>query len=204
MIHHRGILQVILLLAGLVVGLLPAEVSANKSNHTISALPDVVRWTMAQYFEGGGQRIHHHSDLLPVAQSFQQAAGVFVTLSIHGKSRACWGSLFPQQKDLVKETVASTLGALTKEYRYPPIQASEWRTLKPQVTVIRAVKPIESIAGQNPMKHGLLVRSGQKSGLLLPREAADAHYQLVQCKLKAGIRPKEPYQLYRIEADVFQ
>src|SRR5262249_13537090 len=103
-----------------------------------------------------------------------------------------------------KQTVFSTLNALTKEYRYPPIKKSEWKKLKPQVTVVKGVEPITSIAYQNPLRDGLLVRSGGKAGVYLPGEAADAYYQLVQCKLKAGIKPGEPYQLYRLRTDIYE
>lgn len=134
----------------------------------------------------------------------RKPAGVFVTLSRGGKSRACWGSVYPQHPDVVESTVYATLGALTKEYRYRPITSGEWRTLKPQVTVVRAIEPITGLRGQNPLQDGLMVRAGGRSGVLLPGEARDAFYQLVQCKLKAGIHPGESYQLYRIIADVYQ
>jgi AMMECR1 domain-containing protein len=159
---------------------------------------------MKNYFEAGSRENVYSVKQHPIPSQFLKPAGVFVTLSYQGKARACWGSLYPHQANLLQATMDATLGALTKEYRYPPIRHYEWSRLKPQVTVIRAIEPISGIAGQNPLKFGLLVRSGGKSGLLLPREATDAHYQLVQCKLKAGIRPKESFQLYRIKADVYQ
>ncbi len=140
---------------------------------------------------------------LAVSSQFRRAAGVFVTLSRGGKSRACWGSVFPEHPDLVKSTVYATLGALTKEYRYAPVRRNEWRLLKPQVTVVQSIEPISGLAGQNPLRDGLMVRSRGKAAVLLPGEARDAHYQLVQCKLKAGIKPGEPCQLYSIKAEVY-
>jgi AMMECR1 domain-containing protein len=135
---------------------------------------------------------------------YQKSFGVFVTLSRQGHSRACWGSIYPKYTSVEESTVYATLGALTKEYRYKPISATEWPTLKPQVTVIRAIEPIDGLQGQNPLSDGLMVRAGGRSGVILPGEARDAHYQLVQCKVKAGIRPGESYQLYRMVADVYQ
>jgi len=140
---------------------------------------------------------------LPVASAFKRSAGVFVTLSRAGKSRACWGSVFPEHQDLVKATIYATLGALTKEYRYSPVRSNEWKLLKPQVTVVQAVEPIAGLWAQNPLLDGLMVRSGGKAAVILPGEARDAHYQLRQCKLKAGIRPGEPCQLYSIKAEVY-
>lgn len=140
----------------------------------------------------------------PTDASQARPAGVFVTLSRGQNSRACWGSLTPGYKDLVTATVYSTVGALTREYRFAPIRPDEWKNLQVQVTVVRSVDPIPRIADQNPLSDGLMVRSGGKSGVLLPGEARDAFYQLVKCKLKAGIGPGEPCQLYRIRADVYK
>ncbi len=137
-------------------------------------------------------------------KSYTGPKGVFVTLSENGQPRACWGSAYPQNKTVFEGIVYATLGALTKEYRYRPIRASEWTRLKRQVTVVKAVEPIERLSQVNPLRDGLLVRQGGKAGVMLPGEAKDATYQLVQCKLKAGIRPNEKFQMYRMVADVYQ
>jgi AMMECR1 domain-containing protein len=184
---------------GLIIGLLQAGAVASIS------LPQVVRMTMAAYFENPtGARYESLAISLPVATQFHKPAGVFVTLSSNGKPRACWGSIYPQQKDAVKATVYATIGALTKEYRYPPIRKSEWAKLKTQVTLVRRIQAVDGPQEINPLKEGLMIRSGAKTGVILPGEARDAHYQLVQARLKANIQPNSSYQLYRIIADVYQ
>ena len=140
----------------------------------------------------------------PVSTSLRKPAGVFVTLSRQGKTRACWGSVFPQQSDAVAATAYATLGALTKEYRYPPVTAAEQTRLKPQVTLIQDIQSIPALSGVNPLSDGLMIRSGGKSGVILPGEATDVHYQLVMARLKAGIGPRDPYQLYRLKAKIYE
>ena len=189
------------------------------------SLPALVQHTMQFYFEkqlqisqasahamnpsaaSGSQSLSAYAKFLqqlpPVATPYHRPAGVFVTLSDHGATRACWGSVFPQQKTVTEATVAGTLGALTKEYRYPPIRPNEWRQLKPQVTVVTSLEPIHGLQGQNPLLDGLMIRQGGRTGVMLPGEARDATYQLVRCKLKAGIQPGQAFQLYRIKADVY-
>ncbi len=173
---------------------------------TTDSLPEVVRQTLALHF---GESTDYesfdelaHSFVVP--KKFQKTAGLFVTLSRNGKTRACWGSMNPQYPNLVVGTVYTTESALSKEYRYKKIRANEWQLLKPQVTVVRSVEPIGSMAEQNPLMYGLMVRAGIRSAVILPGEAVDAHYQLVMCKLKAGIPSSQPCQLYRIKADVFK
>jgi AMMECR1 domain-containing protein len=166
-------------------------------------LPSLVRQTMQTYFEGAGE-----SSIVTltsnVPKEYKKPAGVFVTLSTHGKTRACWGSLQPTHANIVESTVYATINALKKDYRYKPIKANEWKDLKPQVTVIKEVEPIHTICGQNPLTEGLLVQAGNKSAVLLPGEVSDPYYQLVKCKLKAGIHKGEPYQLYSIKAAIYE
>jgi AMMECR1 domain-containing protein len=181
-----------------------AQSTAEKEPLTLT---DVVRKTIAVHFgelKLNGQTIDQFASSLPVSKQFQRPAGVFVTLSHNGQTRACWGSITPSQSSIVKQTVYATLDALTKEYRYTHIKQYEWKKLKPQVTVITGVEPISTISFQNPLRDGLLVRSGGKAGVYLPGEAADAHYQLVHCKLKAGIKPGEPCQLYRLRTEIYE
>src|SRR6516162_9019896 len=165
------------------------------------SLTSLVRETMQAYFErqNGGQFSARALLKGKALDEYKKSAGVFVTLSANGKPRACWGSVYPTHSNLAESTVFATIGALTKDYRYKPIRAHEWRTLKPQVTIIDRVEPIAGIAGQNPLSDGLMLRSGNKTAVLLPGETSDAFYQLVCCKLKAGLNKGEPYQLYRLK-----
>lgn len=167
-------------------------------------LTDLVRQTMAAHFDASQPANRQRIAAMTVAPPYDKPAGVFVTLSRAGKSRACWGSVYPRYRNVLEATMYATLGALTKEYRYPPISRGEWAALKPQVTVVKVIEPIDTLRGQNPLRDGLMVRSGARSGVILPGEARDATYQLVLGKLKAGLAPGQSYQMYRIIADVYQ
>ncbi len=129
--------------------------------------------------------------------------GVFVTLSKNGKTRACWGSIYPRESNIARETVLSTLGALGKEYRFKSIKPKELNDLKIQVTVILDLLPVSSFKEVNPLKDGIMVRSGGKSGVILPGEAVDAYYEFVLARLKAGIQPDEACQIYKIKAQIY-
>jgi AMMECR1 domain-containing protein len=169
------------------------------------SLAAVAREELAVHFhESQYKSLSELAQAMPVSDDYKKPQGLFVTLSKNGKTRACWGSVNAQYDDLIKATVFTTENALTKEYRFPRIRSEEWKSLKPQVTVIRDVEPIENMSQTNPLRYGLLVRCGGRGAVLLPGEAADAHYQLVQCKLKAGIPVNQPCQLYRLRADVFK
>lgn len=168
-------------------------------------LQQIARKTMKFHFlKDGKTSLEDFVESIPVQPRYEKPAGVFVTLSKDGKTRACWGSVFPEHDNLVKSTAYATVAALTSDYRYPPVRGSEADKLHAQVTVINRLNPISNISSINPLKHGLMIRSGGRSAVILPGEARDAHYQLVQCRLKAGIKEDEPYQLYRITAEIYE
>lgn len=185
-----------------------------KSTHKQKArsikLTDVVRQTLAFHFDESPDKgtLKEFAKRLEmdgsIPNQFKKPAGVFVTLSREGKTRACWGSVSAQHPDLVQATIYATEGALNKEYRYASINKHELAFLKPQVTVVRALEPVESFRQINPVLCGLMVRSGGKAAVLLPGEAVDPYYQMIQCKLKAGIDPKSSCQMYRMKCNVFQ
>jgi len=183
----------------------PLPITATVPSTLRASLPDLAREAVAIHFHGSRyMSLEELIQATPVCKEYKRSSGLFVTLSKNGQTRACWGSIYPQNEDLVKATILTTEAALTKEYRFPHVRASEWRSLKPQVTIVRDLQPISSMSGQNPLHFGLLVRSGSRGAVLLPGEAADAHYQLVKCKLKAAIPVNQPCQLYRIRADVLK
>jgi AMMECR1 domain-containing protein len=174
-----------------------------KSKSRSTKLPQIAKLTLERKFNGDAENIDQFAKHFPVPDPYKKRAGLFVTFSRSGKTRACWGSVYPRFADLVKATVYTTQEALTNEYRYPKIREDEVASLKAQVTVVKKLIPISSIQGQNAIKFGLMVRSGNRTGVILPGEATDAYYQLVQCKLKAAIPIKQKCQLYRIDADVY-
>jgi len=183
----------------------PGESAHVVPRTTRARLPELAREAVAIHFHASKyESLQELIDATPVCDEYKNPSGLFVTLSKNGQTRACWGSIYSQDRDLVKATVLTTEAALTKEYRFPTVTAREWRRLKPQVTVVREIRPISSMSGQNPLRYGLLVRSGAKGAVLLPGEAADPHYQLMKCKLKASIPINQPCQLYRIRADVYK
>lgn len=170
------------------------------------SLTELSRQTIKLYFEQPGLNKSTIKALLDgnIPKEYGKSAGVFVTLSSNGQTRACWGSLYPTHRTIAESTVYTTIDVLRKDYRYRPIRYGEWKELKPQVTVIENIEPIVSIKSQNPLRDGLVLKSGAKSAVLLPGEVSDAYYQLIKCKLKAGVHKGEPYQLYRIRAKIYE
>lgn len=191
---------------------------SRSSKNDYVPLPEIARRTMYRYFgktsEGASAEIAGSTSaaqgpMLDIANSvkvdpkFMAPAGVFVTLSKNGKTRACWGSVYPREASAARETVLATLGALNKEYRFKRISPLELKNLKIQVTVIRGLSAVPDTSTINPLVDGVMVRSGGRGGVILPGEAVDAYYELVLAKLKAGIKPSDPCQIYKMKAEIY-
>jgi AMMECR1 domain-containing protein len=186
--------------------------SGGNASHRFVSLPEISRHTLALYF---GAKTAKDITIKTTASTdewlkdqqiekkFQKPAGVFVTLSKRGKTRACWGSVYAREATIAKETEIATLGALSKDYRYKPISKTELADLKIQVTVISAIQAVSDIRMIDPFKNGILVRSGGRGGVILPGEAVDAYYEFVLARLKAGIKPNEPCQIYKLKAEIY-
>jgi len=196
-VYEKSVYRVFL---GLLLMLATAQATWSLTN---VSLADVVKQTMAGYFAQTSNLIPTLNKRFPATAPFEKPTGVFVTLTKDGKTRACWGSVYPQQPNAVQGTIAATLGALTKDYRYPPITKTEWPQLKPQVTIVDGLQQVQNVNSINPLRDGLMVRAGNKSGVILPGEARSAHHQLVMARLKAGVSAKSPQQLYRLRVRLY-
>ena len=147
--------------------------------------------------------LNEYANKVKCDAALRKPAGVFVTLSKNSATRACWGTVYPQQGDIVHEIVFSTLGALTKDYRFKPVRKSELADLKIQVSIIRGITPVVNVSSIDPLRDGIMVRAGGRSGVILPGEAVDAYYEFVLARLKAGIKPAEPCQIYKLRVEIY-
>ncbi len=184
----------------------PVTLSDSTACDNKELLPTIARATLRKHFglENTDLTLAEFANSFALTPLFRRRTGLFVTLSKHGTTRACWGSLDPRFDNLVQSTVFTTEQALTDEYRFEKITASEIDALQVQVTVVNKVEPLHNLSEQNPRSCGMFVRSGGKAGVILAGETTDPYYQLVQCKLKAGIKRNEPCQMYRIKADEYR
>ena len=121
-------------------------------------LVQVAKVTIENHFSDHPKTIGEVVEALSknIHPSYRQAKGLFITLSKHGKTRACWGQISGSENNLVATTAFTTEGALTKEYRYPPIKRQEVAGLNVQVTVIDRVEPVESNVSLHPLLDGLV------------------------------------------------
>ncbi len=95
--------------------------------------------------------------------------GAFVTLrkSADGELRGCVGLL--ESRDTLVETVAAmAVAAASRDSRFDPVTADELGSLRLEISVLSPLAPIQP--GEVEVgRHGLLVRLGERRGVLLPQ-----------------------------------
>jgi len=128
-------------------------------------------------------------------------AGVFVSLKKYGELRGCIGTIKPTTKNIAAEIIQNAISAGTRDPRFLPVEESELSELAYSVDVLGEPEPINTKDELDVKRYGVIVRSGYKSGLLLPNlEGVDTvDYQVSIALQKAGIRPGEPYKMERFE-----
>ncbi|WP_148688678.1 TIGR00296 family protein [Methanopyrus sp. SNP6] len=175
----------------------------------------LARKAIVHYLESG-KKIEEK----PLTQRLEEKRGVFVTLKKYPSDelRGCIG--FPEPiKPLVEATVEAAISAATGDPRFPPMRdLSEMEKIKVEVSVLTPPKKLEV---DNPKeyvekieigRHGIIVRRGARSGLLLPQvpveEGWDEIEFLSHACLKAGLPPdwwcSSDCEIYVFEAQVFE
>ena len=137
---------------------------------------------------------------LPAAM-LTERAGVFVSLKKYGELRGCIGTIGPTTKSIALEIIQNAISAGTRDPRFSPIEEEELSELVYSVDVLGEPEPIVSKMELDVKKYGVIVRSGRRSGLLLPNlEGVDTvDYQADIALQKAGIRNDESYEMERFE-----
>lgn len=133
-------------------------------------------------------------DLSPELTS--RRAGVFLTLVKRGALRACWGTLEPQQPHIAAEIVAVAKGVCSRDTRFPPLRADEVRELQIILTLVASQPQPAAPERVRPREHGVLVRNGNRSAVVLPHEGRTVRRMLTIARQKAGIRSDEPIEVY--------
>lgn len=145
----------------------------------------------------------------PFSGSLEQSFGAFVTLKRQGRLRGCIGHIVGDKP--LRETVAEMAQAAAfNDPRFPPVTLDEIAGLDVEISVMSPLHQCDPNSVE-PGRHGLLVRRGGRSGLLLPQVASEHGWDrktfLAQTCLKAGLPPDawqdQETDIFCFEAVVF-
>ncbi len=143
-------------------------------------------------------------------QALRRKSGAFVSLHRRGMLRGCIGyveAVLP----LAEAVQEMALSAAFQDPRFIPLAADELDDLDIEISVLTPFEKITDTSCIEVGRHGLMIRMGRASGLLLPQVPLqfgwDRETFLAQTCQKAGLRPdawKEPgAELFIFTADIF-
>jgi len=135
------------------------------------------------------------------AELMSKRAGVFGSVKKDGALRGCIGTTAPTERNIAEEIISNTISAVSRDPRFESVEESELDSLIYSVDVLSIAEAINSKKELDAEHYGVIVRSGRRSGLLLPcLDGVDTVDKQVSIALKkAGISENEPYSLERFE-----
>lgn len=143
-------------------------------------------------------------------EELRRMTGAFVSLHRRGMLRGCIGYV-EAVKPLAHAVQDMALSAAFQDPRFEPLSVEELDDLDIEISVLT---PFEEISDPERIEvghHGLMIRKGARSGLLLPQVPVqfgwDRMVFLSQTCQKAGLAPDawqdQDAELYIFAADVF-
>ena len=142
--------------------------------------------------------------------TLNEPRGAFVTLHKDGKLRGCIGHI-RARKPLIETIVEMAEAAAFQDPRFPPVTSEELGQLEYEISVLTPLRRIKDVEEIQVGIHGIYMKRGVSSGLLLPQVATEWGWDrstfLEHTCTKAGL-PEDAWkdaktEIYIFSADVF-
>ncbi|MEB3188255.1 MAG: AMMECR1 domain-containing protein [bacterium] len=165
------------------------------ARHDRELVLEIARTAVERHLEGGA---HWHPDPADLPAWLREPGGAFVTYTIAGKTRACWGRLQGEERSRADEIAETAIATLTRDRRHPPLRSGEWPAVRIQVTLPGAVGPMENPHAFAPSRTGLVRTTPGRTGLILPGEARTRHqaHRMVREKLGQSRARQAEFQAF--------
>ncbi len=169
-------------------------------------LLQIARETLNTYVNKGEKLVISEDRL-----ALNKEMGAFVTLHKEGQLRGCIGNIVGRGP-LCQTVSDMAIQASTKDPRFSPVTPGELDEIDLEISVLSPLKKIDDPEEIIMGKHGVLVKSGLRSGVYLPQVAVETGWNREEfmnslCMHKAGIS-KESWKnrtcdIYIFSAEVF-
>ncbi|HEX9912376.1 MAG TPA: AmmeMemoRadiSam system protein A, partial [candidate division Zixibacteria bacterium] len=145
------------------------------------------------------------------SQILRENRGAFVTIKKQGMLRGCIGYI-QAVKPLYQTVQEMAEAAALNDPRFSPVTKEELKDLEIEISALTPLKKITDVNQIQVGIHGILIRKGYNSGLLLPQVATENNWNrktfLEQTCFKAGIYDKDCWkdkdtEIYIFSAEVF-
>ena len=139
----------------------------------------------------------------PKSESKSPVKPVFVTIENKGCVIGCRGSIETRTRSLEQEVILTARAAASHDPRYRPLSLKDARECQVTVTIVEHLDPLADISRLAPAD-GLVLRSGRRTGVVLPWEGKEPRVRLQWAYKKAGVKPGAACHLYTLKAQRFR
>ncbi|MFH1857015.1 MAG: AmmeMemoRadiSam system protein B [Candidatus Omnitrophota bacterium] len=167
-------------------------------------LIEIARQSISVYLKNGESGTFEVKD-----EILKEKKGAFVTLTINSQLRGCIGRL-AADTPLYEVIAEMAVEAAFDDPRFRKLSEAEFKNIKIEISVLSPFKKIDNLDEIEVGRHGLLIRKGFYSGLLLPQVADDYGWNrqefLENVCCKAGLDKdayKQGAEIYIFSAEVF-
>ena len=143
-------------------------------------------------------------------QFHRESRGAFVTINKKGQLRGCIGYI-EGRGPLYKTVEKMAEEAAFRDPRFDPVKERELPELEIEISVLTPLKKITDINEIEVGKHGIYIKKGWNSGLLLPQVATDYGWDRLtflehtcqKAGLPANAWKEKNTEIYIFSADIF-
>lgn len=129
--------------------------------------------------------------------------GVFVSLhTLQGELRGCIG-LIEGRVPLLNAVQEMAIAAATQDSRFPAVHPEELKRLLIEISVLSPLKRVNNISEIIVEKHGLLIKQGHYSGLLLPQVATEYGWSREEFLRQASVKACLPTDAWQKGAEIY-
>jgi AmmeMemoRadiSam system protein A len=177
------------------------KLTKQEGEQLLAVAREVIRYKLL-----GGEKLSFATD----NEHLKCRRGAFVTITSRGELRGCIGYI-EGVKPLVETIRDCAIQAGFHDDRFGPLSPDEYPNIAFEISILTPLVQVEELSEIVVGKHGLLISSHGRSGLLLPQVATEQGWDrdtfLAHTCRKAGLpwdEWKNPRaEVYRFEAQIF-
>jgi len=129
--------------------------------------------------------------------------GLYVSLMKRRNVRACVGSFYAFESDLLRALHHLAKEVIYKDIRSRPLSLSEMRKVSVVISFVGPVREIENPHSIDFSEEGLFVSQAEKGLVLLPGETKTLDYGLARLRKQNNFDPHEPVRYASFKVVVF-
>jgi len=122
-------------------------------------------------------RSEPYSLQIPDSGPLAEARGAFVTLTRGGVLRGCIGRVTANEP-LLRVVSEMAIASAREDYRFSPVRKEELSQIHIEISALTPPRTIQDASEIQVGRHGLIIRKGSSSGLLLPQVASERHWDV--------------------------